>query len=133
MLQNSFSNILTVSFVKVFLLNAFKYICIKHLVKFVASSGIEPESGASEALILSIVLRGHICQVPKWLILPPIYYPRPNGISRAGIILRGADALLSKMADITAEYFYRYGQQYYAEKFSYYRHTIGTHKIFYPF
>lgn len=28
------------------------------LRKFVASSGIEPESGASEALILSIVLRG---------------------------------------------------------------------------
>ncbi len=27
--------------------------------RWVASSGIEPESGASEALILSIVLRGH--------------------------------------------------------------------------
>ncbi len=26
----------------------------------VASSGIEPESGASETLILSIVLRGHV-------------------------------------------------------------------------
>lgn len=30
-----------------------------HSIKFVASPGIEPGSGASETLILSIVLRGH--------------------------------------------------------------------------
>ena len=60
----------------------------------VASSGIEPESGASEALILSIVLRGR--------------------------------RLFSEMAHVAAEYFYRYGQQYYAEKFSYDCHSIRT-------
>ncbi len=32
----------------------------KGAVHFVASPGIEPGSGASEALILSIVLRGHL-------------------------------------------------------------------------
>ena len=42
----------------VILINAFKHICEIHEEKLVASSGIEPESGASETLILSIVLRG---------------------------------------------------------------------------
>ena len=37
---------------------AFKNISEKHGQKFVASTGIEPVSGASEALILSIILRG---------------------------------------------------------------------------
>ncbi len=37
----------------------------EHLRFFVASSGIEPESGASETLILSIVLRGHLSQKSK--------------------------------------------------------------------
>jgi hypothetical protein len=35
----------------------------KQLLRFVASSGIEPESGASETLILSIVLRGQKKQI----------------------------------------------------------------------
>ena len=37
----------------VILINAFKHICEIHEEKLVASSGIEPESGASETLILS--------------------------------------------------------------------------------
>ena len=40
------------------MIQAFNYVSIKHKIIFVASPGIEPGSGASEALILSIVLRG---------------------------------------------------------------------------
>ena len=83
------------SLVKEIVMQTFYDINIKHKLLIVASSGIEPESGASEALILSIVLRGQY-------------------------------SLLSKMRKITAEYFYRNGQQYYAKKFSDYCHTVWT-------
>jgi hypothetical protein len=53
----------------------------------------------------------------------PLYYP---------LYYEAAGALLSKMAEITAKYFYRYRQQYYTEKFSNNHHAIGTHKTFYP-
>ena len=46
------------TFVVIVMVNAFDYVGIKHRKHDVASSGIEPESGASETLILSIVLRG---------------------------------------------------------------------------
>ena len=40
------------------MVDAFYYISEIHIQKLVASTGIEPVSGASETLILSIVLRG---------------------------------------------------------------------------
>ena len=80
-----------------------------------ASPGIEPGSGASETLILSIVLQGQFTISKKQL----LYYPRPNGrpgghcttrpiyyfkknnsytipvrtVGRAGIVLQGQDHL----------------------------------------
>lgn len=56
---------------------------------FVASTGIEPVSGASETLILSIVLRGRFI----W-------------------------PLFDQAMGITGKYFYRNGQQNYAKKFT---------------
>ena len=53
---------------------------------WVASPGIEPGSGASETLILSIVRQGLL--------------------------------LFAEINNITTEYFYGNGQQYYAEKFA---------------
>ena len=67
---------------------------------FVASPGIEPGSGASETLILSIVLRGH---------------------------------LFPKIHNITSKDLYRNREQYYAEKFSYYRQPTRAECSFYPF
>jgi hypothetical protein len=49
------------TFVKIIVLQALQNISIKHLRLVVASTGIEPVSGASETLILSIVLRGPVC------------------------------------------------------------------------
>ncbi len=37
--------------------------CIAFLLNFVASSGIEPESRASETRILSVVLQGQVANV----------------------------------------------------------------------
>jgi hypothetical protein len=62
------------------MVNAFENISKKHVRRFVvASPGIEPGSGASETLILSIVLRGQ-----KTKTIELLYYPRPNGFIRAG-------------------------------------------------
>ncbi len=40
--------------------------------------------------------------------------------------------LMPKLYNITAEYLYRNGQQYYAKKFSYDHHSIRTQRFFYP-
>ena len=49
----------------------FYHVSIKHKINFVASPGIEPGSGASEALILSIVLRGQ--RVLNIELMPKLY------------------------------------------------------------
>ena len=64
----------------------------------VASAGIEPASGASEALILSIVLRGR---------------------SSYSFMERGGVRLFYQFWCIGRKYFYGNGEQYYAKKFSY--------------
>ena len=61
-------------------------------VFLVASPRIELGSGASETLILSIVLRGHnfqelkpsVSSYPKHIQEPNWYYPRPNGVQPGG-------------------------------------------------
>ena len=40
--------------------------------------------------------------------------------------------LMPKLYNITAEYLYRNGQQYYAKKFSYDHHSIRAQCFFYP-
>ena len=40
----------------------------------VASPGIEPGSGASETLILSIVLRGRGCKSNRWELFLPYFF-----------------------------------------------------------
>ena len=88
-----------------------------------ASPGIEPGSGASEALILSIVLRGQIISDVE-----PAY--RQAGIEFKmcqTFDIRHSDIrhsdLFSKSLYIGSKYFYGYSQQYYAEKFSYHNNT----------
>jgi hypothetical protein len=66
---------------------------------FVASPGIEPGSGASETLILSIVRRGR--KIPK---KPPVIISLPS---------------LYQASYIAAKDLNRNGQQNYAKKFSY--------------
>ena len=61
MLRQSPLKILTMTFVKIIVRHAPQDISIKHFELCVASTGIEPVSGASETLILSIVLRGLHC------------------------------------------------------------------------
>ena len=58
---------------------------IKDAAELVASAGIEPASGASEALILSIVLRGQTYQ-PKPLHTIPVRLPSAGGHCTTGPI-----------------------------------------------
>ena len=80
----------------VILINAFKHICEIHEEKLVASSGIEPESGASETLILS-----------------------PSERRSAGRALYYEAGLLYQAAGICCKHFYGNSQQNYAKKLSY--------------
>jgi hypothetical protein len=61
-----------------------------------------------------------------------LYYPRPTAFGRAGIVLRG-QKLFYQPAGIGGKYFYRNGQQNYAEKFSYHSHSVWSNGFFYPF
>ena len=69
----------------------------------VASPGIEPGSGASETLILSIVLRGQLKQNNS--------YTRPNDVNPGG---QSANKLINylspKLHNITTKYFYSNSQ-----------------------